>query len=148
MFLHTPLYFSAACLALNIAMFPFICSLCVVVFWWIECVLYPDCECVLSGPSHVLTQQHSTSMSLHASSHGTGPGYSHSAHTSQGQVAYSSMASRANLNMQSSQGEPGMELTWKSHPEINVIKREWGMRDLRKALFRNNLSWMLCISIY
>uniref|UniRef100_A0A673KN64 SS18L1 subunit of BAF chromatin remodeling complex n=1 Tax=Sinocyclocheilus rhinocerous TaxID=307959 RepID=A0A673KN64_9TELE len=52
-----------------------------------------------NGPSHVLTQQQpSTSMS-----HGTGPGYSHSAPTSQGQVAYSSMASRANLNMQSSQ---------------------------------------------
>ncbi|XP_043092802.1 calcium-responsive transactivator-like isoform X4 [Puntigrus tetrazona] len=57
-----------------------------------------------NGPSHGFTQQQpSTSMSLPASSHGTGPGYSHSAHTSQGQVAYSSMASRANLNMQSSQ---------------------------------------------
>ncbi|XP_016331991.1 calcium-responsive transactivator, partial [Sinocyclocheilus anshuiensis] len=52
-----------------------------------------------NGPSHALTQQQpSTSMS-----HGTRPGYSHSAPTSQGQVAYSSMASRANLNMQSSQ---------------------------------------------
>uniref|UniRef100_A0A8C2CF04 SS18L1 subunit of BAF chromatin remodeling complex n=1 Tax=Cyprinus carpio TaxID=7962 RepID=A0A8C2CF04_CYPCA len=57
-----------------------------------------------NGPSHVPTQQQpSTSMSLPASSHGTGPGYSHSAPTSQGQMAYSSMASRANLNMQSSQ---------------------------------------------
>ncbi|XP_042606062.1 calcium-responsive transactivator-like isoform X8 [Cyprinus carpio] len=57
-----------------------------------------------NGPSHVHTQQQpSTSMSLPASSHGTGPGYSHSAPTSQGQMAYSSMASRANLNMQSSQ---------------------------------------------
>ncbi|RXN21166.1 calcium-responsive transactivator isoform X1 [Labeo rohita] len=57
-----------------------------------------------NGPSHAPTQQQpSTSMSLPASSHGTGPGYSHSVPTSQGQVAYSSMASRANLNMQSSQ---------------------------------------------
>ncbi|XP_067227523.1 calcium-responsive transactivator-like [Chanodichthys erythropterus] len=62
-----------------------------------------------NGPSHAPMQQQPTiSMSLPPSSHGTGPGYSHSVPSSQGaplqgQVAYSSMASRANLNMQSSQ---------------------------------------------
>lgn len=123
---------------------PFICYLWFVVFWWTECVLYPDCECVLSGPSHAPMQQQPTiSMSLPPSSHGTGPGYSHSVPSSQGaplqgQVAYSSMASRANLNMQSSQGEPRRELTWGSHPEKQCkMISYWGRRALRKMLFRN-----------
>ncbi|XP_067303094.1 calcium-responsive transactivator-like isoform X2 [Pseudorasbora parva] len=49
-----------------------------------------------NGPSHAMIQQ----QLLPPSSHGTGPGYSHPVPSSQ---AYSSMASRANLNMQTSQ---------------------------------------------
>ncbi|XP_051516400.1 calcium-responsive transactivator-like isoform X3 [Myxocyprinus asiaticus] len=60
---------------------------------------------ISNGPSHApMLQQPTTSMSLPASSHGAGPGYSHSQGTPlQGQGGYSSSASRANLNMQSSQ---------------------------------------------
>lgn len=144
LFLHTLPYFSTACLALINTTCLFICDLWLVVFWWTECVLYPDCECVLSGPSHAPMQQQPTiSMSLPPSSHGTGPGYSHSVPSSQGaplqgQVAYSSMASRANLNMQSSQGEPRRELTWGSHPEKQCNRISYcGRRALRKMLFRN-----------
>ncbi|XP_030625330.1 calcium-responsive transactivator-like isoform X2 [Chanos chanos] len=65
------------------------------------------------APNHAPMQQQqsgqtpvpSTSMSMPASSHGTGPGYSHSVPSSQGmpQGGYTSSASRANLNMQPNQ---------------------------------------------
>ncbi|XP_073649249.1 calcium-responsive transactivator isoform X3 [Tursiops truncatus] len=65
-----------------------------------------------NGPNHVTLQQTAqstlptTSMSMSGSSHGSGPGYSHSGPASQsiplqGQGAISSYVSRANINMQS-----------------------------------------------
>lgn len=68
-----------------------------------------------AGPNHVSLQQTApstlptTSMSMSGSSHGSGPGYSHSGPASQsvplqGQGTISNYVSRANINMQSNPG--------------------------------------------
>ncbi|XP_072800621.1 calcium-responsive transactivator isoform X2 [Vicugna pacos] len=68
-----------------------------------------------NGPNHVSMQQTAqstlptTSMSMSGSSHGSGPGYSHSGPASQsvplqGQGTISNYVSRANINMQSNPG--------------------------------------------
>lgn len=103
------------------------------------CTGCSDCACVSSGPSHAPMQQQSgqvqsaipaTSLSLPANSYGSSAsasGYSHAALSSQGSMiqgpgpsygsssssstssSSSSSSSRSNLNMQSNQGEPGIE---------------------------------------
>lgn len=118
------------------------------------CTGCSDCACVSSGPSHAPMQQQSgqvqssissTSLSLPGNSYGSSAsvsGYSHAAPPSQGSMiqgpgpgygssssssstSSSSSSTRSNLNMQSNQGEPGLEEPSKSFnfTESNSLSR-------------------------
>jgi len=71
---------------------------------------------IFLGPNHVSMQQSgqntmpTTSLSMTVSSHGTGPGYSHTVPASQnvpmqGQGSIGNYVSRTNINMQSNPGK-------------------------------------------